>query len=184
MSCNGHYECEVLLYLSPLRGCQEPESYCISHSADRAGASSSPEMTPSQLHAVETVTTATSRLSHLDNTHIVHACKRGDTKTPSLLTEIHRLVASGADVGSSGERWEACSWRGSNPLYSFICNVWKQSVWNADLQRFNGNELVCSVFFYNTDNLSRHPPPPHLQILTFIQTSKYFSQFLLTVWRI
>lgn len=69
LGCFYFSSLRVCLFLSPPRGCREPESYCISRSADRAGASSSRETTPSQLHThthttAETVDMATSSLSH------------------------------------------------------------------------------------------------------------------------
>lgn len=70
---NHEFQC-----FSPLHGCPEPESCCTSRSEGRAGASFSPETTPSQLHGettMETVTMATSRLSHRDpfsDTDMIH----------------------------------------------------------------------------------------------------------------
>lgn len=62
---------------------------------------------------METVTTATGPPSHIPA--LMPNLNQNKKKT-KLLTKIHRLVAPGADVGSSRERREAGSWKNTKLL--------------------------------------------------------------------
>ncbi len=85
-----------VLHVSPPRGCQEPESYCISRSADMAYASSFQEMTPSQLHI------HTHTHHHGDSHHsnqLLSRCKLWDMKTPICLPKYTVLLHLGQMLG-------------------------------------------------------------------------------------
>lgn len=93
------------LFFLPLRGCQQTESCCTSHSAGRVDASPFPVMSPFQLWKH----THTHTLSHVATAlqlHVFLLVFPGRVKVP---TKIHLFVASGTQVGLSGERGDTAS---------------------------------------------------------------------------